>query len=240
MKNKIENNSDFPSRWVTVNGLRIHYKCLGQGPPLLLIHGGGNDWHEWKMNLAYLAQSFQVLALDLPGFGLSQSPAAAISFDWSIEFIKNFMDVLNIKRTHLIGHSLGGMLVIAFAAHYPEAVNKLVLVDASGLGKISPQGRLVISIFRNLDQWQGKRRGPKYIVGSFARDWQVLAELPKIKSSVLIIWGKNDFYLPVAQSRLAHSLIADSQIHIFQHCGHAPQREKSDEFNNLIRQFLNS
>ncbi len=73
LKNNLD-NSEFPSCYATVAGLRIHYKCLGTGPPVLLVHGGGNDWHEWKKNLAFIAQKFQVIALDLPGFGLSQSP----------------------------------------------------------------------------------------------------------------------------------------------------------------------
>jgi pimeloyl-ACP methyl ester carboxylesterase len=229
---------DFPSCWITIAGLNIHYKCLGKGPPVVLIHGGGNDWHEWKSNLSAIGQRFQVLALDLPGFGLSQSPSTAVSPSWTIEFLKIFLECLGITRPHLIGHSMGGMISIAFAACYPESVNKLVLIDPSGLGKISFHGRLLLSIFRTIDRWQGKRRGPQYLIGSFIEECQVKDKLPKIKSPTLVVWGQNDIYLPVSQSRIAHTLIPGSQLNIFPQCGHAPQRENFAKFNNLVIQFL--
>jgi 2-hydroxy-6-oxonona-2,4-dienedioate hydrolase len=64
--------------------------------------------------------------------------------------------------------------------------------------------------------------------------------LPKIKTHTLIIWGKNDRYLPVSQSRKAHKLIPGSHLCILPHCGHAPQREYPEQFNNLVEDFLSS
>lgn len=230
---------EFPSRWIKVAGLNIHYKCLGKGPPVILIHGGGNDWREWKKNLIFIAQSYQVYALDLPGFGLSHTPGMAVTPSWSIVFLKCFLDNLGIKSAHLVGHSMGAMIAIAFAAKYPELVNKLVLVNSSGLGEISRKGRLLLSIFRTTDQWQGKKRGPKYLIKPMQK-WRVQDELPKIKSPTLIIWGQKDFYLPVSHSRLAQKLIPNSRLHIFPQCGHAPQRECPAQFNHLVMQFLST
>lgn len=237
MKNKLD-YTDIPSRWIRVDGLNIHYKCLGKGPPLILIHGGGNDWHEWQKNIAFLAASFQVCALDFPGFGLSETPAAGFSRPWTVHFMKHFMDNLGIDRADLIGHSMGAVIAISLAAQYPECVNRLVLVDAGGLGKFSPPVRLVVSAFRTIDHYLGKKRGPKYMDGSKEEDWLILDELAKIQSPALIVWGQNDIYLPLSKARLAHSLIVDSQLCVFPHCGHAPQREHSVKFNNLILQFL--
>jgi pimeloyl-ACP methyl ester carboxylesterase len=229
--------TESPGCWIKVAGLNIHYQCPGKGPPIIFIHGGGNDWHEWKNNLAFFAGRFQVYALDLPGFGLSQSPSAPISRSWMTTFLKDFMDTLGIQNTYLIGHSMGAMISIAFAAQYPESVKKLVLIAASGLGKMSRKGRCLFSVFHRIDQWQGKKRGPKYSVGPI-EEWLVIDQLAKIESPTLIIWGQNDLYLPVYQSRTAQSLIPGSQLHIFPHCGHAPQREYPAEFNRLVLQFL--
>ena len=146
--------------------LNIHYKCLGKGPPLILIHGGGNDWHEWKKNIAFLAARFQVYALDFPGFGLSELPAAGFSRPWTVQFMKHFINNLGIERAHFVGHSMGAVIAISLAAQYPECVNRLVLVDAGGLGKFSPQMRFVILMFRTIDRFLGKKRGPKYVDGS--------------------------------------------------------------------------
>ena len=178
-------NVELPSRWIKVAGLSIHYKCSGKGVPVILIHGGGNDWHEWSQNLADIAQSCQVYALDLPGFGLSQAPGTVVAPSWSIVFLKYFMDNLGIKNAHLVGHSMGAMIAVAFAARYPELANKLVLVNSAGLGEISQMGRLMLSIFRITDQWRGTERGPKYLIKPMA-EWRVLDELSKIKSPALI------------------------------------------------------
>jgi pimeloyl-ACP methyl ester carboxylesterase len=231
------NNRDFPGCWTTVAGLRIHYKFLGNGPPIVLIHGGGNDWREWEQNLAFLSRSHQLFAVDMPGFGLSQPPETVVSPTWSVDFLKDFLDNLGITSTHLIGHSMGAMIAIAFAARYPESVRRMVLVDATGLGDFSRRGQLLLSIFRITDHWQGQKRGPRYLIRPMEK-LRVLDELPKIKSPALIVWGQKDFYLPVSQARLAQTLIRDSQLHIFPHCGHAPQREQAAEFNNLTLRFL--
>ena len=113
----------------------------------------------------------------------------------------------------------------------------MVLINSTGLGAIKPAGRVLLSIFRTIDRCQGKKRGPKYIAGSM-EEWLVLDELPKIKPSVLIIWGQNDLYLPVSQAELAHRSISGSSLQVFPRCGHAPQREYPDKFNRLVIQFL--
>jgi pimeloyl-ACP methyl ester carboxylesterase len=230
---------DLPDYWVKVEGLNIHYKRLGEGPPVVMVHGGGNDWHEWEKNLAFLARSFQIYALDLPGFGQSKAPRAPVPLAWGTSFLRIFMENLGILNPSLIGHSLGGMVSIAFAACYPGSVKKLVLVDSIGLGKFSRRGQLLLSLFRIIDRWQGKKRGPQYTDGA-VEEWQLLDDLPKIKSPVLIVWGQNDHYMPVAQSRLAQSLIPDCRLSIFPHCGHAPQREFPAKFNSLVVQFLSA
>jgi pimeloyl-ACP methyl ester carboxylesterase len=229
--------AEFPSCWVEVGGLRIHYKRGGEGPPVVLIHGGGNDWHEWKKNLAFLARSFQVLALDFPGFGLSEPPDVPVSTAWCADFLKGFLDSLGLKSTNLIGHSMGAMIALELAARYPESVRRLVAVDAGGLGNISRPGRRLLAIFRTLDHWRGQKRGPRYI-NQPPEEWLVLDRLPEIKSPVLIIWGRWDYYLPVSQARRARALIPDSRLYIFRHRGHAPQRGAPDEFNRRVTRFL--
>jgi pimeloyl-ACP methyl ester carboxylesterase len=149
------------------------------------------------------------------------------------------MEELGIDKSDFIGHSLGAIICTAFSARYPELVRKLVLVDAGGLGKMSFNGRIMLSIFRITDHWMGKKRGPEYLVRPI-EELQVLDDLPKIKAPTLIIWGQNDFYLPLSHAKLANSLIPLSQLCVFSNCGHAPQREYSVKFNNLINKFLGS
>jgi pimeloyl-ACP methyl ester carboxylesterase len=231
-------DAEFPSYWIEVAGLNTHFKCLGEGYPVILLHGGGNDWHEWKKNIAQIAKNYRVYALDLPGFGLTQPPFTAVSPSWGVSFLNKFMESLKITEANFIGHSMGAMIGINFCAHYPESARKLVIIDSAGLGELNRRVRLLLSMFRITDKLQRKKRGPRYLAGS-PKDWTVLEHLPELKCPVLIVWGKKDIYLPVTWAELAHSRIPGSQLHIFQTCGHAPQRECSEEFNRLVLEFLN-
>jgi pimeloyl-ACP methyl ester carboxylesterase len=227
---------DDHSYWTKVQGLDIHYKRLGKGQPVIFIHGAANDWHEWKKNLAFLAQNFQVYALDLPGYGQSQPADVPVSPAWAASFLSDFMKVLDLSSAHIVGHSMGGMVAMVFALDHAEMVNKLVLVNSGGLGDLSRRGWLILQLTKIPKKLLGKEKN-KYLK-STKDDWIFIKRLPDIKPKTMVIWGDKDIYLPVSQAKLAHSLIPDCKLHIFPQCGHAPQRESVDEFNNLIYQFL--
>ncbi len=232
-------NLDIPSRWVEVQGLNIHYKCFGKGAPVILIHGSGNDWHEWQENFAYLAEGFHVYALDMPGFGMSQPLDTPLSLPWSVSFPANFMDMMGIPRAHLIGHSLGGIVALAFALDSPTRLLKLVLIDSAGLGELDIKAHLLLLIIRGVRRLTTKEQCPRFAYTPGTRRL-LLNRLQDLRPSIMLVWGQHDPYLPVSQAELAHLLIPDSTLCIFPDCGHAPQRERSEEFNSLICQFLSN
>jgi pimeloyl-ACP methyl ester carboxylesterase len=229
---------NIPSQWLKVKGLDIHYKCLGKGPPIILIHGSGNDWREWSRNITHIALSHQVYALDMPGFGMSQAPDLPLSLPWSVDFLAGFMDLLEIPWANLVGHSLGGTVVLAFALSYPERVFKLALVDSAGFGEMNMMSQLYLPLLRGTQRLIGKKQYPKITYMSRQDRSSLLRQLPGLKPDTIIIWGQNDPYLPVSHAKLAHSLIPSSTLRIFPSCSHAPQRESPEEFNHLICQFF--
>jgi len=226
------------SQWLTVQGIDIHYKCVGEGPPVILIHGSGNDWHEWSENIAHIALSHQVYALDMPGFGMSQPFDLPLSLPWSVAFLADFIDLLEIPKANLVGHSLGGTVVLAYALSFPYRVLKLALVDSVGLGKVDMKAELCLRLLRGAQKLIGRKQYPKITYASRQYRSSLLRQLPGLKPDTIIIWGQNDPYLPVSQADLAHSLIPRSTLRIFPGNGHAPQRESPEEFNHLICQFL--
>lgn len=229
---------NIPNRWLRVKGLDIHFKCLGEGAPVILIHGHGNDWHEWQENIPYIALSWRVYALDMPGYGLSQPYDLPLSVPWSVAFLVDFMDLLEISQASLVGHSLGGLVAMSFALRYPERVWKLALVDCAGLGQMRIGARLYLPILRGLEKFISNKRYPRVTYISKQDHLSLLGQMPGLKPDTVIIWGQNDRYLHVSQAKLAHLLIPNSTLHILQDCGHAPQRESPEEFNQLICQFL--
>jgi 4,5:9,10-diseco-3-hydroxy-5,9,17-trioxoandrosta-1(10),2-diene-4-oate hydrolase len=232
----IKRDSKIPSFHIEVKGLSIHYKSTGHGQPIIFIHGGANDWHEWKKNIPFFARHFSIYVPDLPGFGLSQKPDEPVSPHSLALFLKEFMDSLSINRAHIIAHSLGGMVAIATALEYPERINKLVMVDSAGIGELSQRGLFIISFIKAIKNIFKKNDDVKFKEGKHY--WHFEDRLDQIKAPVLLVWGARDPYLPLSQGRTAHRLIPDSKLHVFPLCHHAPQRESTHKFNNLVHHFL--
>ncbi|MEX0761447.1 MAG: alpha/beta fold hydrolase [Dehalococcoidia bacterium] len=125
--------------FVEADGNRIHYLEYGEGPPLLLVHGGGAGCAVWYRQIAALSQSFRVIAPDNPLFGLSSQPALEMPIkQFTSEYLLAFMDSIGIEKACFAGLSLGGFASISLAVDAPERVQKLVLIDAAGLGRDLP------------------------------------------------------------------------------------------------------
>jgi pimeloyl-ACP methyl ester carboxylesterase len=122
-------------RHIHVGSIRARYWELGAGAPVLLIHGLGASAETWQDTVPVLAEAHHVYAVDLVGFGYSDKPAAQYTVDYLVDFIRGFMDVVGTAEAALIGHSLGGALVLRFAILHPDRVSKLVLVDSAGLSR---------------------------------------------------------------------------------------------------------
>jgi len=122
-----------------VDGLPIRYLSAGEGPPLVLLHGAGDNALDWQWVMPTLAATYRVYAPDLPGSPDSARPAADYSPAFFERFIAAFLDALNIRRATFVGNSLGGLIALRLALSEPARVIALVLVDSAGLGhEINP------------------------------------------------------------------------------------------------------
>jgi pimeloyl-ACP methyl ester carboxylesterase len=118
-----------PVHTVLVQGQRIAYLDVGEGPPVILIHGFGGSMWQWEYQQHTLSQHFRVVTLDLPGAGLSDKPEIDYRPDQMLDFFLGFMDAVKIPQATLVGNSMGAGLAIGMALEYPTRVAKLVLVD---------------------------------------------------------------------------------------------------------------
>jgi pimeloyl-ACP methyl ester carboxylesterase len=126
----------FQDQYIQVGNIRTRYWALGDGKStVILIHGYGGYIENWEDNIAVLAQSRRVYALDLPGCGHSDKPHATFSIPYFTQYIRDFMIVQNVDKAALIGESMGGGIVLQFALQYPDQVDRIVLADSAGLGK---------------------------------------------------------------------------------------------------------
>ncbi|MEL6538829.1 MAG: alpha/beta hydrolase, partial [Bacteroidota bacterium] len=118
-----------------VEGHQVHYVQKGEGPPLLLLHGGGTWLYSWRNVIDSLALYFTVLAVDLPGHGYTVSEAPQYSLDDYSAFISQVLNHLGWERATLMGNSWGGGWALHFAQQYPERVSALVLLAPAGLDR---------------------------------------------------------------------------------------------------------
>jgi len=117
----------------TWHGYKIEYTVMGQGIPLVLIHGFGASISHWRKNIPVLADAgYQVFALDLLGFGGSDKPAIKYSVEIWVELIKDFWTELIHQPAIFIGNSIGALLSLAILAEYPEIAAGGVLINPAG------------------------------------------------------------------------------------------------------------
>jgi pimeloyl-ACP methyl ester carboxylesterase len=118
-----------PYQITTVNKHRMAYLDVGQGPPLILIHGFGGSMWNWEYQYSVLARTHRVIIPDLLGSGLSDRPEDAYTPETLVEFFRQFMNSLNIPQATLVGNSMGAGLAMAMALDYPARVTRLVLIS---------------------------------------------------------------------------------------------------------------
>jgi pimeloyl-ACP methyl ester carboxylesterase len=120
----------------TVHGSRVNYVEMGEGPPLVFIHGLSGCWQNWLENIPHMARRHRVVALDLAGFGGSELPHEDISIPGYGQFLDAFLDEIGVERASLVGNSMGGFIAAETAISHPARVVKLVLVSAAGLMRV--------------------------------------------------------------------------------------------------------
>src|SRR5512140_2516120 len=118
------------SCFLTIQGIRVHYLCAGDGgTTVILLHGGGVDCAalSWGGFLPELAENYRVIAPDLPGYGETDRPDVPYSMNYYIQFLAGFLDQLGTPCATLAGISMGGGIALGFALSNPARVEKLVL-----------------------------------------------------------------------------------------------------------------
>jgi pimeloyl-ACP methyl ester carboxylesterase len=117
-------------KFAEVNGVKLHYLVAGKGDPVVLLHGYAQTSHMWLPLIAKLADKHTVIAPDLRGFGQSAAPPIGYTKAAMARDIHALMVSLKYHRIRLVGHDIGLMVAYAYAAQYPDEVDRLVLMEA--------------------------------------------------------------------------------------------------------------
>jgi pimeloyl-ACP methyl ester carboxylesterase len=121
---------------VRIQGCRLHWEELGQGPPLVLLHGLCDSHRTWLKVAPTLARSRRVLMLDLAGHGLSERPDASYALEWHARIVGAWLENLGLEGVDVVGHSYGGGVALwMMLLEHRARIRRLALVAAGGLGR---------------------------------------------------------------------------------------------------------
>lgn len=128
------------SKFIEIDGMQVHYRDEGTGFPIVLIHGTSSSLHTWNDWTSVLKKKYRVIRMDLPAFGITGPNTTA---DYSIKsytnFLHQFLDKIKLDKFYLGGNSLGGNIAWNYTLEHPDKIEKLILIDASGLPTNKPQ-----------------------------------------------------------------------------------------------------
>jgi pimeloyl-ACP methyl ester carboxylesterase len=138
-------------RWVQVAGAPVNVIDLGEGDPMVFIHGLSGSWVNWLENLPHFARSHRVIAMDLPGFGHSPMPADEISIAGYGRIVDELLTALDAERAVIVGNSMGGFIGAEVAIQFLTRVEKLVLISAAGLSIEHQRNEPALRLLERLD-----------------------------------------------------------------------------------------
>ena len=120
-------------RSCNVAGSKVNYVEMGEGEPLVFVHGLAGCWQNWLENIPHFARTHRVIAIDLPGFGESELPLEQITIPGYGRFVDAFLECIGVDRAAIVGNSMGGFISAEVAVSHPDRVSKLALVSAAGV-----------------------------------------------------------------------------------------------------------
>lgn len=116
---------------INIRNINLYYETYGTGEPLVLIQGLGLDSTAWFYQVPVLAEQHQVVVFDNRGIGRTDAPSGAYTTDEMAQDVIALLDALGIAQTHVLGFSMGGLIAQVLALHYPDRINKLILVSTA-------------------------------------------------------------------------------------------------------------
>lgn len=134
---------------VLANDINIHYQRVGTGPDVVMLHGLTGNLAVWHLKMVpLLRRDYTVTTVDLRGHGYTDMPPTGYDTDTMAEDLKGLLDVLEIDKAYLVGHSYGADTLLSFAVRYPQRINKMVTIEATVPALIH---------LRDRDDWEGWR-----------------------------------------------------------------------------------
>ena len=251
-------STDGPARIVTTPSSEISYEVHGDGPPLVMIHGGLVDIRSWKEQLG-LASELQLVLPDTRRFGKSSGTLEGLTVDDLVDDVLAVTKDAGIDSFYVLGFSIGGLIAQTVALRHPDQVRGLLLVStrpgnftprpsSSGLAEVRAHVERAYS-----DGYPAAH--PAFIDGyvamaleNEAKGWTEvrnvcagapgLDEVTAIRCPTLVLHARADKSVPLAEAQALADTIPNARVEVLDGTGHTMQVERPDVFNTLVRDFV--
>lgn len=255
---------------VIIDNLNVNCDFRGkenEGDTLVvLLHGWGSNIKLFDNLMSLVSQKYPAVALDMPGFGLSDEQNEPWDVGQYTDFVIKFIEKFEYKKVILLGHSFGGRVIIKMLTQreIPFEVPKIIMVDAAGIkpkksfkqklrqrvykiGKWFYNTRIIKKISpKGIDNWRKKFGSADYndaseimkatLVKTVNED--LTEYISKITADALLIWGENDTATPLSDGQLMEKLIKNSGLVTLKNAGHYSFLEQQYTFNAVIKSYL--
>ena len=246
---------------IKIGNSNINYEVLGEGTPVILLHGWLTDMETMRPIASSLMQSFKVYLVDVIGFGKSDALEKPINTDEYGDFLSSFCKELNIEDPILIGHSNGGRIIINAVGRKLVNPRKIVLIDSAGLKPKRPLkyyikigivkcGKAVLNILPVSNEVKEKFRN-RFGSSDYKASSEVLKEtmkiilnedqtenLKNISVPTLLIWGSLDTATPIEDGRKMEKLIDNAGLVEYPNGTHFSYLENIQNCNVVLNEFL--
>ena len=232
-------------------------KKEGTGIPLIFLHGWRSEARVWTQVINEIEN--QCFALDLPGFGTSQSFKDGATVEDYANLVNEFIKSENIDKAILIGHSFGGRIAIKLASKKTPWIEKIVLVDSAGLKEKNTKKfiyNIIAKILKPIFMLPGLSNLRNKIYKKIGSDdylntnnmkqtfLNVINEdlkplLKDIDKETLIIWGSNDKETPISMADALKQNIKNAKLEVIENAGHFCFIDQPQKFINLLKNFIN-
>ncbi len=231
----------------STGAVRVHYTLAGEGDLLILLHGWGQNTAMMQFIADHFARRFQVLNLDLPGFGQSDPPPCAWSVHEYAQFLYAFKEQLHLGDPILIAHSFGARIALSYAHRYP--LQKMVLTGAAGIRKPRTLGyymrvaaykvmkRMGYQVNMGSEDFQNADKVMRgVLVRSVNEDLRPL--LPKIKTETLLVWGELDEATPLWMGETMEQVMPNATLVVMAGDDHFAYFHQPHRFLAILEYFL--
>lgn len=274
------------SHFISIDGMTLHVRIMGEGEPIILLHGSFSSLHTWDDWQQELSPYFLTISIDFPGHGLTgPDELKRYSLTDYSQLVLELSEKLNLDKFHLAGNSMGGAVAMQVASTRHDKVLSLTLIDAAGAP--SPTNRnLDVNESKKSEPWIFKvaknpvfssvllKCTPRFLFGmnmkqvyfdsekvtdqAITRYYELMLregnrnatldrlgapresriDFDRLNMPTLIMWGKEDSWIPVTQGYELKKAIPGSKLIVFENVGHVPMEEIPTESVAKYLSFL--